>query len=377
MTLMVRDEADIIAPMLEHSLAQGIDLILVTDNGSVDGTREIIESYVATGRVLLTEDPRHEKQQSSVVTAMARTAYETHGADWVINADADEFWVAVDRRQTVKQAFEGIPKSVVTFFAPVTDMTGPPARTGSGVRRLLWRDHRNHRNLWERTGLHAHASPDAVHIGSSTVEVTQGNHAVNLEPGGEVPVGSFVEVLHLPWRSWEQYGGKVERSGAAYAANPMLRPSPRHHGMRDYRRFRADMLEHFYVFRHPIVDDEIVEGTDDELGRDDAIVTSLESLLASGSAVRPDLLEKALDDGADEPYHRPDWDAAAEVARMVIPLESAYTESLQSFRVALQQAARDLRRARAASRAPAPAPTFYRRARSFAGRVLRRLGLRK
>ncbi|RWZ68708.1 glycosyltransferase family 2 protein [Labedella populi] len=376
MTLMVRDEADIIAPMLEHHLAQGIDLILVTDNGSVDGTREIIENYVGTGRVLLSEDPRHEKQQSTVVTAMAREAYEKHGADWVINADADEFWLAVDRRQTLKQAFEGIPQSVVTFHAPVTDMTGIPARQGAGIRRLRWRDHRSPRNLWKRTGLHAHATPDAVHIGSSTVEVIQGNHNVNLKPGGEVPVGSLVEVLHFPWRSWAQYGGKVERSGAAYAANPLLRPSPKHHGMRDYRRHLADMLEHFYVFRHSVVDGEVVEGAPEELGIDDAVIESLESILASGTAVRPDLVEKALDDSEDEPYRRNDWEAAAEVARLVIPLETAYTETLQSFRSALQKANRDLRAAQAVAGRPA-SRTLYQRGRSFAGRMLRTLGLRK
>ena len=96
LTLMVRDEADIIAAMLEHHLAHGIDRILVTDNGSVDGTREILAEYARVAPVTVFDDPEHRKQQAEVVTRMARLAATEHGAHWVVNGDADEFLRPVD-----------------------------------------------------------------------------------------------------------------------------------------------------------------------------------------------------------------------------------------------------------------------------------------
>ena len=63
MTIMVRDEADVIGAMLRHHADQGIDEFIVTDNGSIDGTSEIIEELSATLPITLLRDPEHRKQQ--------------------------------------------------------------------------------------------------------------------------------------------------------------------------------------------------------------------------------------------------------------------------------------------------------------------------
>jgi glycosyltransferase involved in cell wall biosynthesis len=249
MTAMVRDEADIIAPMLEHHLAQGVDQFVITDNGSVDGTTEILERFAADGVVDLRHDPEHRKQQARLVTGMARDAYTQHGADWVLNADADEFWLPVGDG-TFKDTLAEIPVELGAFQIPVIDMTGPAAGRGTGLQRLVYRDLRSDEALRE-AGLRAHSSPNVVHVGSADVEVSQGNHEVSIPGGGTPDPAHALEVLHFPWRSWEQYERKVRNTGESYLASPELTPSPNHHGMADYRRLLEGTLMAYYLLRHP------------------------------------------------------------------------------------------------------------------------------
>jgi len=313
MTLMVRDEADVIAPMLEHHLAQGIDHIIVTDNGSVDGTREILARYEESGRVSVEDYLAHDKNQTAVVSAMASRAATEFGATWVINADADEFFLPVASDTTLHEALRNTPTGVGSFPVPVVNMTGDPAPSGGWLDRLVFRDERDESTLMETVALHAHPSDDVIHIGRAGVTVQQGNHGVDIPSIGRPPAGYDIEVQHFPWRTYSQYSTKVRNTGLSYDANPLLNPSPRHHGMRDYRLLRAGLLEDVYLRRHP--------DSSNEAGfvHDDRVVRGLRALHERGAAVRPDLLESALGEGW-EGYDRPRRERASEVAAIVIPL---------------------------------------------------------
>jgi hypothetical protein len=271
-TLMVRDEADVIPAWLDHHVAQGFDVFVITDNGSVDGTTDLLQAFAARDDVTvdLRHDPVHRKQQGSVVTGMARDAAARHGADWVVNADADEFIVPVDRSRTVRQVLEQLDPAVGAFAVPVVNLTGAMAESGAGVERLHWRDERSADEL-QAAGLVAHPTANAVHVGDPDVVVVQGNHRVSIENGAPVPSALALEVLHLPWRSWEQYAHRVEVSGRAYEENPALTPSPRHHGMRDYRRLHEGVLRSLFALRF-VTEDEAAAGP---FTRDDTVAEVL------------------------------------------------------------------------------------------------------
>lgn len=247
-TAMVRDEIDIIRQWVDYHVAQGVDLIMVTDNGSIDGTSEILQEYARRGVVDLRHDPVQRKQQGTVVTAMAREASTVHGADWVVNADADEFLIPVDRSKTLRDVFSALDPALGSFTAPVVNLLGPVSATGAGIDRLVWRDERTNDQLQQR-GVLAQPTHNAIHVGSADVTVVQGNHFVSIASQGSPPAELALEVLHLPWRSREQLRHKVEISGRAYEANPELRPSPNHHGMLDYTRFQEGSLYYYYALR--------------------------------------------------------------------------------------------------------------------------------
>src|SRR2546423_10475194 len=97
MTLKVRDEADVLEDNLRSHRALGVDFFVVTDNGSVDGTSEILERYEQAGlaHVIRIETGTLRDNEEDWTTRMARLAATEFEADWGFHDDADELWWAV------------------------------------------------------------------------------------------------------------------------------------------------------------------------------------------------------------------------------------------------------------------------------------------
>jgi glycosyltransferase involved in cell wall biosynthesis len=213
MTLLVRDEQDIVRENLDFHLAQGVDRVIVTDNGSEDRTIEFLRDYEARGVLRLVLEPSDDYSQGRWVTRMARMAAE-EGADWVINCDADEFWWP--RARTLKSNFEGLADEVGIVVGHRTNFV-PRAE--------------DPRPFWERMTLRERESlnplgkplpPKVAHRAHTEITVVQGNHRVEgVELGERVDDGS-IEILHFPMRTYAQFENKIVKGGRAYARNREL-----------------------------------------------------------------------------------------------------------------------------------------------------------
>lgn len=129
MTLLVRDEADIIEAFLVYHLNRGVDHVLVIDEGSTDGTTGILDSFQNTGLVTLVPPPpgTYSENEAEWHTLLARQAATEHDAEWIMVGDADEFWwplwgdlkdvlgsVALDREAVIA------PRNDFVFLRPAT-----------------------------------------------------------------------------------------------------------------------------------------------------------------------------------------------------------------------------------------------------------------
>jgi glycosyltransferase involved in cell wall biosynthesis len=207
-TLVVRDEEDILAANLDYHLAQGVDVILAVDHGSRDGTGDILESYARTGRVRSIRDDARLHDQPRRVNRLLRMAAEEHGADWVIHCDADEFWIPT--LGSLRDVFAAIPERYGyvrvgrSNFLPTPD-DGEPFHQRMTVRRQ--------RSLNLRGTL---LEPKVAQRPSAASGVGHGNHDLVAPVLDAAPDIGALEVFHFPLRTFEQFERKVVKTGVGY-----------------------------------------------------------------------------------------------------------------------------------------------------------------
>lgn len=221
MVMKVKDEGDILEETLRYHAAQGVDIFIVTDNGSTDNTPEILARWEQAGRAHVINEPSKDFYDKAHwwVTRMARLAATEHGCDWVLHCDADEFWWPVEGN--LKSAFEAIPDRYGIVVGPRIEFLPRPGSDGSFFTRLTARE------------TQSSLRPKIAHRAEPDVVLKRGAHDVDVEREGDMPkAGRPVLrgvrdldpeddrrlifsptfpcwVMHLPLRSFDQYERRV------------------------------------------------------------------------------------------------------------------------------------------------------------------------
>jgi hypothetical protein len=245
MTLLARDEADVVDAQIAFHLHAGVDFVVAIDNASSDGTTEILERYERAGVLRLLREPADDMRQDTWVTAMARLAAVGHGADWVINSDADEFWwprggSLKDVLATVPHRF-GVVRGCWRHFLP------RPDDGAFFAERMTVRLARPAHPGDKETIFHAHQK--VAHRAHPAVEIERGNH--NADAPGLEPLRAWhpIEVLHFSFRSLAQLERKA-RGG--WLRSPGYEPTG-HRLLLDEASRSGSLSDHYSSFA---VDDE-------------------------------------------------------------------------------------------------------------------------
>ncbi len=221
MTLFVRNEADIIRHNIDFHINQGVDFIIATDNGSVDGTREILVEYEKKGVLHLLEKRAYTYRQAFWVNRMSRIAFEDYKANIIFHCDADEFWQSKTgnlKDELIKEA--GTDVLVVNLVnVLLEDRNGAESFPGDSrwaVVNPIETDNFEEDSKGKNLYLFRYPPKVIFKTNKKFLEVTTGNHAiVDMDSTINMKVSREITIYHYPLRNKAQFFTKVKNSGIA------------------------------------------------------------------------------------------------------------------------------------------------------------------
>jgi glycosyltransferase involved in cell wall biosynthesis len=242
--IIVRDEADIIRANVFYHLSLGLDRLLIIDNGSSDGTDQILKDLSRDSRVRWTRDTGPWRA-GHFATQLAREAFR-EGADWIVPIDTDEFWhvPSGSLRRVLKRSEAGALRVRTLNFIQRREQTesSPEAllhmtrRTPEPVAKDNIKPIRKLVETGQIALVELEPATKWIVRPSSTMEIARGYHDIEGLTGLRKVTDEIVR-LHAPLRSLERLRAKTEAGERSEQAG--RKPGESWHLMR-YKQLRDE-----------------------------------------------------------------------------------------------------------------------------------------
>jgi hypothetical protein len=175
-----------------------VDAILVADNSSTDDTGALLAKLASSHPLYVAYDREPGHLQGIKMNLLCDAARRA-GADWLIPFDADEFWFAPSR--SLRDFFRSCKAHIVR--ARMHNLfPAPGVAFGEGPWPLETAPHQSTKCAFRS---HKYA------------QLSEGNHNVR-RPGWST---DGLRILHVPWRSYEQFRRKSLQGREALSCNSL------------------------------------------------------------------------------------------------------------------------------------------------------------
>jgi hypothetical protein len=111
---LFKNESHAMKEWLDHYINEGVDTFFLTDNGSTDDYRSIVEPYIQSGHVVLRVDPKKHSQNEH----LNHYLNDAKKMDWVMVVDLDEFVYSRRGFATIKDYLKTLPSDVHKINIP-------------------------------------------------------------------------------------------------------------------------------------------------------------------------------------------------------------------------------------------------------------------
>ncbi len=134
-TLVAGDDAELLDAHLAFQLSAGVDVVLATATSADSALTGVLDAYAGSGVVAI--HPAGRPGEAALRAELVRRAVEEHGADWVIESRASEFWLP--RGESLADVLVAIPPRYFVVQALRRPLVDAADDGGSAFERLTLR----------------------------------------------------------------------------------------------------------------------------------------------------------------------------------------------------------------------------------------------